>query len=841
MNTEKLLDQFSTHLKNAIARALSLAGSLKEPGATPLHLLFGLSEESGSVAEEVLRRLDLTSKNLYATVLKDAEKQKAVAKAERTEIAPTLSVAAKKALERAMLIAYEHGHSYVGTEHLLHGLLREESGEIVTLFAQKKLSREPLLSELETIFHGLSRFPDMTDVAESMEQIQDLLEDNASEEPPEAPLPKARPSKKTNSTLETYAIELTKNTVQKQIDPVIGREKEIERVIHILCRRTKNNPVLIGEPGVGKTAIVEGLAKLISEGKVPAVLKHKKIFALDLPLLVAGTMYRGEFEGRLKQLIEEVTRRPECILFIDEIHNIIGSGGNMGTLDTANILKPALARGQLHCIGATTFDEYQKFITSDPALERRFQTVTIDEPTPEVAFSILQGLAPYYERYHTVTIEESAIQLAIDLSVKYIHDAYLPDKAIDLIDEACAAVRAATPETAASKKKHDLLRTIENLREEKEIAIREERLKDAVSSKEHIERLEKILARDEKKKMPEANPRRAVTVTDIARAASNRLHIPVQRLIQTDLDILSELPGELGKHIFGQNEVIQSLGKTLERSFLRGTNDKRPRASFLFAGPSGVGKTELAKQLAKTLFQDDQALITFSMNEFAEAHSVSKLLGSPAGYIGHKERNRFTDAIKKRPHAVILFDEFDKAHTDVQKLLFQILDEGELTDSSGKHIRFRHAIIVLTTNIGAEEFKAHHFGFSGASEAGMIPERLKRIETKLKDEFGAPLIGRLSSVHIFRPLQKEDVQHIVAHKLEHLAKELGKNALDLVTEPVATEAIARSAWSPETGARHIDATIERLVHDLLLATMKKPNKRKKTLTLTVKKEHLTLL
>lgn len=841
MNTEKLLEQFSTHLKNAIARALALSSTLEHTGATPLHLLYGLGEEKGSVAEEIINRAGLKPTTIH-DVLR-AQKTSPSPDASTPRI-PILTTDSKSALERAMICAFEHEHTYVGTEHLLYGLISAEESPLRAFLNTQGISPEQLESELQTVFHGVSRFPDMNELMqdsgenELLPEMEELLDEQKplSQEEPK----KTTKKKKSTSALASFAVELTSKDVQKTIDPVIGREQEIERVIHILCRRNKNNPILVGEPGVGKTAIVEGLAKRIAEGQVPYVLKHKKIYALDLTLLVAGTMYRGEFEGRLKQLIDEVSKRTDCLLFIDEIHNIIGAGSNQGTMDAANILKPALARGLLHCIGATTADEYEKFIASDAALERRFQMVQVHEPSPENTIRILEGIIPYYEQFHQVTITKDAVTKAVELATSYIQDAHFPDKAIDLLDEACAAKRTKILPSKQRKKIDDLRQSITHTEQEKSVAISEERLKDALKAKERLGKLKKLLAEEEKKHTEEDAERPIVDAHDVAVATSARLLIPLERLLTSDWDTLKNLATLLDTRIVGQGDVTKKIAHTLRRSHIRPPSDKRPRASFLFTGPSGVGKTALAKELALSLFHDEKALITFSMNEFAEAHSVSKLLGSPAGYVGHKERNRFTDLVKKRPQAVILFDEIDKAHSDVQKLLFQILDEGQLTDAGGKTIRFTHAIIILTTNVGAEALMNREFGFGHGDTVIERKAEEARVMDRLKETFGTPLLGRLSGVCMFRPLTKADVATIVSLHLEELRNTLAKRSQPFVAKPEVAAFIAESAWSKDTGARHVDSTIEHLVHDLLVASFDAP-KRKKILTLAIKKEHLVLL
>ena len=725
MKHNNILDNLSTHLKNVIAKAMSIATALEHESVTPTHLLLALYTQKGAVGAEILQKVQIKEKTIKRELalmeVLDMPKEKTHTK---TAVIPDLNDLAKKVLEKAMVLAYEYEHKYVGTEHLLHGLMLVQDITISNILKKNKVTKKLIKDHIQVLLQSTSRFPEMEDVEEVMDDMQEM---NA-QKMPQIPLKQKTQQKRSTHALDAFATLLTHKKTQQSLDPVIGREEEIDRLMHILCRRTKNNPVLVGEPGVGKTAIVEGLAKRIVKGDVPDAIKRKKIYSLDIALLVSGTIYRGEFESRLKQLIDEVSALPDCILFIDELHNIIGAGSNQGTMDAANILKPALARGKLRCIGATTFDEYKKYISNDPALERRFQSIDVEEPTKEETIQIITGIKKYYEKHHHTTITKEAIIAAVELSIKYIHTNFLPDKAIDLIDEAAASLRVKRPESIEDKTYYELVDALDTCNKQKEQAILEEAFQKAKKIKTKEQKLEKKLeALHKKRKQTKPVSSGRVTKKHIATILSKQLHISLETLLRDEWETLKQVEKQIKKQLFGQDIVIEEVIQTLRHAYLKQTGTKKPLSSYLFVGPSGVGKTALAKILTKELYQDEKALIKFDMSEFAEAHSVSKLLGSPAGYIGHKERNRFTDEMKRRPYAVLLFDEIDKAHPDVRRLLFQILDEGELSDSSGKKIYFHHAIIIMTSNVGYEHYKTGEFGFGDASNQSKTTKRNKQI------------------------------------------------------------------------------------------------------------------
>lgn len=843
LNPEQLLERFSTHLRAVVAKSMAMAVALGQDTVTPVHLLIALCEEAGAVSSEILGKFKIDKDYLYK-VLDNQPKLRQAPGVTATTSAPFLDNPSKIILERAMLIAYEHKHNHVGTEHLLLGLIYSTDPEIINIFAKFKIDIKDVENQVHNILESINRFPDIDDVSEMMNKLEDMV--NRDTPPPnttnDANTGRTMPKTKKNSTsvLEIFTTDLTDKRHQTNIDPVIGREKEIERLINILCRRTKNNPVLVGEPGVGKTAIVEGLAKKISNGDVPAVLCNKKILSLDMPLLLAGTIYRGEFESRLKQIIDEIAKSPNCILFIDELHNIIGAGSSQGAMDAANILKPALARGNLRCIGATTIDEYKKHIVADPALERRFQSINIDEPTKADTLKILEGIKKYYEDFHKVKITEEALTSAVELSIKYVHDNFLPDKAIDLIDEASASVKVRQKPSALQEKQQKLEAELKNCLAKKEEAISSEKFEEATTWKKTEQNLlEKIKSVEKQLAGKKSIITQKVTDLDVAKVLENKLNIKTDILLKNDWEELDSLSSRLGKYIIGQDEALKRVIKTLRQSYLGLKNKKQPLASFLFAGPSGVGKTELAKVLARELFHDQKALIKLDMSEFSEGHATSKLLGSPAGYVGHKERNRFLDQIRERPYCVILLDEIDKAHKDVAKLLLQILDEGELTDAGGKKTYFHHAIIILTTNLGAELFKTSGIGFG--KNAGNNKDRDKSLVSKLREELSPALLSRLDNVILFSPLSETAVKQIITNNVIQLNGKLKENNhLNIKLTPTVLQKLYEDSYREEEGARQVEKILQDIVQELVIDIIQK-NKHKESYTLQKKSDVYQLI
>ncbi|HLD31479.1 MAG TPA: ATP-dependent Clp protease ATP-binding subunit [Patescibacteria group bacterium] len=812
MEPNKLLERFSTHLRNVVAHSISLAATMGQELVTPAHLLWTLGREPGSIGAEILKNLNVDLEPVKKILDKQGTRpQKTVGPLIAT--VPELDAKSKKSIELAILYAFQRAHAHVGTEHLLLSLLEVNDKDLNAFFSTKPEQSREIKKQIEISFKNTSHFPELEEAAGIMEHLEAMLDSAPLVTPP-------RPSNRTASALEIFTIDLTDPDKQKNLDPVIGREKEIERIINILARRTKNNPVLVGEPGVGKTAIVEGLAKKILNKEVPDILKNKRVLALDMTLLVAGTIYRGEFEARLKQVIDEISRLPDVILFIDELHNIIGAGSSQGAMDAANILKPALARGLLHCLGATTYEEYKKYIAADPALERRFLLVHVEEPSHQETINILTGLRPFYEDYHGVKISPEATTAAVNLSERYIHDNFLPDKALDLIDEACAAAKTKKKLTSAEKQRNTLKEKILSLNRAKENALSQGDLEQALVQRQQIATAEKELTNFLRTRKKTPGP--IITAADIAAIIAQRFNLEPQTVTLDELENLEKLEKRLNDQILGQEKAIGEIIQTLKKSVLGLKDRSKPTGAMLFVGPSGVGKTELAKILARELYQDEKALIRLDMSEFSEAHSTSKLLGSPAGYIGHKERNHFVEEIKKRPYCVILFDEIDKAHPDVLKLLLQILDDGVLTDSTGKKIHFHHALIILTTNLGAELFKSAGIGFGHQEH-----NTRTAIVSRLKENLSPALLSRLSNLIIFSPLSPETITAIVKKELMTLNEKIKANLqLSFRATTAAVDQLAKEAFHPDWGARQVSTTIENILEDLLTAVLKKKNPKK---------------
>jgi ATP-dependent Clp protease ATP-binding subunit ClpC len=825
-----IVDKFSTHLKNVLTRALCLVVEQDQKIIQPEHLLWALGTQKGCIAAEILKKCGVKQVDLKRLV---GNRQPTRVLSDADGLTLHLSDDAKRIVEKAVLTANVYGHRYVGTEHLLSGILQINPSVAQTFFTDVQLNIKDINSQLTIVLKSTSKFPDLpVSVGTPSAQTPASSPVSTGEKPEEST---GAVSTGKPSALEFFATELTSSEAQKRIDPVIGREMEIERVMEILCRRTKNNPLLLGEPGVGKTAIIEGLAKQITLGQVPPVLAHKRIFSIDMALLIAGTMYRGEFEGRLRQIVDEVKANPDIVLFIDEMHTIVGAGAASGSMDAANLLKPALARGEIRCIGATTPAEYKKHIETDPALERRFQTILVDEPSQEKALEILEGVAPYYEQFHRVRISHDALAQAITLSSRYIQDRQLPDKAIDLIDEAAAATRVKLKNPGPIQKERELSQTLLDLKETKRMAVVEERFEEALKIKEEETRLtahlEALTTEEDMSPIP------AIVAEDIARVVSRTAGIPIEDLIAGDKTQLLKLEEQLRTNVLGQDQVIDTVAGALRRAKTGIAHPSRPLASFLFLGPSGVGKTELAKTIAQLLFHTKHHFIRLDMSEYAEGFTMSKLIGAPAGYVGYKEGANLTDRVKQRPYSVVLFDEIEKAHQDVQNLLLQILEEGELTDATGKRINFKNTIIVLTSNVGLERFDRGEFGFmSGAVDRTVAMNQDLRAE--LENRFRPELLNRIDHTCVFHPLEENILEKIVEKQLVELVDRLSTQGLQLTLAKNLAGHI-RSKLETKFGARHVRTLIQNEIEHKIAERLSKKD-QPKSLAITLKGNTVTV-
>ena len=812
-----IVDKFSSHLKNVLTRALCFVVEKNQKTIQPEHLLWALGTQKGCIGAEVLKKAGVKTADLKKLV---GAKATVTALSAGADLTLHLSDDAKRIVEKAVLTANVYGHRYVGTEHLLSGIIQIDSPITRAFFARHKTDLKELRNQLSIVLKSTSKFPELA--SSVTVENTDLLTQNSNKEKSAQPSTGQEEEKK-SSALEYFSTELTSAEAQKRIDPVIGREKEIERLMEILCRRTKNNPLLLGEPGVGKTAIVEGLAKRIHEGQVPPVLAHKRLYALDMALMIAGTMYRGEFEGRLKQVVDEVKSNPDIVLFIDEIHTIVGAGAASGSMDAANILKPALARGDIRCIGATTPAEFKKHIESDTALERRFGTVMIEEPSQEKAIEILEGISPYYERFHRVRISHGAIEQAVRLSSRYIQDKHLPDKAIDLIDEAAASTRVRQHNPGPIMKERELYDMLDTVREAKRLSITEERFHDAIALKDEEEairlRIEGLRTEEDTSPVP------VIAEEDIARVVSRSTGVPLEDMLEGDLSRLLGLETQLSDRVLGQPSVIDTVSGALRRAKTGVAHPARPLASFLFLGPSGVGKTELAKTISELLFHSKQHFIRLDMSEYSEGFTMSKLIGAPAGYVGYKEGANLTDRVKRRPYSVVLFDEIEKAHRDVQNLLLQILEEGELTDATGRKVNFKNTIIIMTSNVGLERFERGDMGFmSGASDRVMALNR--DLHEELTQRFRPELVNRIDHTCIFNPLEQDVLESIVEKQLDELTARLKDQGLHVQVEKTLIPHLT-SLSQPKLGARNIRAQIQKHVEHAIAERLSKKDRPSK--------------
>ena len=790
-----IIDKFSTHLKNVLARALVYVVENGRALVEPEHLLWALATEKGSVGAEIISKAEVKANRLHDLV----DSRDDFGASPTTVGAPFLSADAKRAVEKAVLTANAYEHRFVGTEHLLSGLLQVSDKDIEAFFLRERVDMAKLREQVAVVLKHATKFPEM---AQSISRTATIPEKTEAK-------PAAADEEIKTPALDYFGRDLTSKKIQATIDPVIGRESEIERVMEILARRTKNNPLLLGEPGVGKTAIVEGLAKRIFEGNVPATLADKRVIGIDLGMVVAGTMYRGEFEARLKQIVDEVKKCGNIILFVDEVHQIVGAGASGGSMDAANMLKPALARGDIRMIGATTPAEFKKHIETDSALERRFQSVVVDEPTPARATEILRGVASQYEAFHNVRFSPAAIDAAVKLSVRYLTDKRLPDKALDLIDEASASSRVHRMETPPAEQRRLLSRRLAEVQAEKRAAVVEEKFQTASDLKDEEEKLREALA-----KSTDDSPAPAPIVIsdrDIAAVISRTLRIPVEELLfegQRDLESIHE---KLTAAVIGQDEAVKTVASALRRAKTGLSMPNRPLSSMLFLGPSGVGKTELAKTIAKVFFHDEKNIIRLDMSEYAEGFTSSKLVGSPAGYVGYREGANLTDRVKAKPYSVVLFDEMEKAHRDVQNLLLQVLEEGELTDATGRKVSFRNTIVVMTSNVGLERFENGGIGFmidDAERKASLSGDLRKELETRFRPE----LLNRVDVTSVFQPLGIAALVAIANKQLAELTERLAERAIQLdIHKRVGT--VIGTKVEPKFGARDIRRKIQAEIED----------------------------
>ncbi|WJP97714.1 ATP-dependent Clp protease ATP-binding subunit [Macrococcus bovicus] len=776
-----MFGKLTERAQRVLAHAQEEAIRLQHNNIGTEHLLLGLVKEPDGIAAKVLAEFDITEEKIINEV------EQLIGHG--TGLGGTIQYTprAKKVIELSLDEARRLNHSFVGTEHILLGLIRENEGVAARVLANLDLN-----------------------ITKARAQVVKLLGS------PEMSAKNAQGSKSQGTpTLDGLARDLTVIAKEGTLDPVIGRSQEIIRVIEVLSRRTKNNPVLIGEPGVGKTAIVEGLAQAIVNNEVPETLKDKRVMSLDMGTVVAGTKYRGEFEERLKKVMDEIHQAGNIILFIDELHTLIGAGGAEGAIDASNILKPALARGELQCIGATTLEEYRKYIEKDAALERRFQPVTVNEPSVEDAIEILKGLRDRYEAHHRIKITDDALVAAVKMSDRYISDRFLPDKAIDLIDEAGSKVRLRNHTTPPSLK--ELESELEQIKKEKDAAVHSQEFEEAAALRDKQTKLEKQLDETKKEwKKSQGQSESAVTEDDIAQVVAQWTGIPINKIAETESKKLLNLEEILHNRVIGQQDAVQSISKAVRRARAGLKDPKRPIGSFIFLGPTGVGKTELAKALAEAMFGEEDAMIRVDMSEFMEKHSVSRLVGSPPGYVGHEEGGQLTEKVRRKPYSVILFDEIEKAHPDVFNMLLQVLDDGRLTDAQGRTVDFRNTVIIMTSNVGAQELKDNKFVGFGASATGPDYETIRKtMMNELKNQFRPEFLNRVDDIIVFHKLEKDHLKEIVTLMVGSLAKRLEEQDIHITLTDAAKEKIADEGYDPEYGARPLARAIQKNIEDQL--------------------------
>lgn len=789
-----MFGRFTERAQKVLALAQEEAIRLGHNNIGTEHILLGLIREGEGIAAKALQALGLGSDKIQNEV------ETLIGTGQEGTKTIHYTPRAKKVIELSMDEARKLGHSYVGTEHILLGLIREGEGVAARV-----------LNNL-----GVS-------LNKARQQVLQLL---GSSEASGGSQQSGTTAHANTPTLDSLARDLTAIAKEEALDPVIGRSKEIERVIQVLSRRTKNNPVLIGEPGVGKTAIAEGLAQAIINNEVPETLRNKRVMTLDMGTVVAGTKYRGEFEDRLKKVMDEIRQAGNVILFIDELHTLIGAGGAEGAIDASNILKPSLARGELQCIGATTLDEYRKYIEKDAALERRFQPIQVNEPTNDESVQILKGLRDRYEAHHRVTITDAAIEEAVKLSDRYISDRFLPDKAIDLIDEAASKVRLRSYTAPPNLK--ELEGRLEETRKEKDAAVQSQEFEKAASLRDSEQRLREELdsmKNEWKKKQGQENTE--VTVEDIAQVVTSWTGIPVSRLVEEETDRLLRMEEILHKRVIGQGEAVKAISKAVRRARAGLKDPKRPIGSFIFLGPTGVGKTELARAVAETLFGDEDAFIRIDMSEYMEKHATSRLVGSPPGYVGHDEGGQLTEKVRRNPYSVILLDEIEKAHPEVFNILLQVLEDGRLTDSKGRTVDFRNTAVIMTSNVGASTLRKNKsLGFTVDSEDQNYKDMKGKVMTELKNSFRPEFLNRIDEIIVFHSLEKKHIREIISLMAEQLEKRLAEQGIQFELTEAAKDKISDEGFDPEYGARPLRRALQKQVEDRLSEELLKGNIKK---------------
>ncbi|MET3574309.1 ATP-dependent protease ATP-binding subunit ClpC [Bhargavaea ullalensis] len=780
-----MFNRFTQRSQKVLQLAQEEAIRMRHDAIGTEHILLGLIREGGGIAAKALEAIGVN----FETIEEGVEKLVGTG---TKEVGPIIHYTprAKKVIELSLDESRKLGHSYVGTEHILLALIREGEGVAARVLANAGVS-----------------------LNKARQQVLQLLgsNENGQGQPGAGG---GNPSAST-PTLDGLARDLTEIAREGTLDPVIGRSKEITRVIEVLSRRTKNNPVLIGEPGVGKTAIAEGLAQQIVNNEVPETLRDKRVMTLDMGTVVAGTKYRGEFEDRLKKVMEEIRQAGNIILFIDELHTLIGAGGAEGAIDASNILKPALARGELQCIGATTLDEYRKYIEKDAALERRFQPIQVDEPNVEDTIKIMYGLRDRYEAHHRVKITDEAVEAAAKLSDRYISDRFLPDKAIDLIDEAGSKVRLRSFTTPPDLK--ELEAKLDSIRSEKNAAVQSQEFEKAASFRDKEQKLKEELEKTKEEwKEKQGKKESEVTVDDVAQVVSMWTGVPVSKIAETETAKLLNMEEELHKRVIGQDEAVDAVSRAIRRARAGLKDPKRPIGSFIFLGPTGVGKTELARALAEVMFGDEDSMIRIDMSEYMEKHSTSRLVGSPPGYVGFEEGGQLTEKVRRKPYSVILLDEIEKAHPDVFNILLQVLEDGRLTDSKGRTVDFRNTVLIMTSNVGAETLKQNKYvGFNIQDGKQAHKDMKDTMLSELKKAFRPEFLNRVDEMIVFHSLSKDELGHIVNLMADQLTKRLSEQDIELVITEAAKEKIADEGYDPEYGARPLRRALQKNVEDRL--------------------------